>query len=330
MRRRVVLVLLVCLAVLAGACGPAGGPDPAKLTLLGSVGASAGTPGIFGVTLSGGHAYVNTTYGAAVIALNRGSDATVVAELESSPKVFDRALPTALAKGHFFSAHSSRVDIIDVTTPASPRAVGRVTTTGRVVDLEVVGSTLYVADETLGVAAYDLSNPAAPALLAQVSTGGTNAFAANERHVFVALKAGFLETYAVSGASYTKVGSVQFAPGDTVDLDLAGTRLFASGSVYLGLLDVSRPEAPTHVVTAGGPGIVSPGSGQGGSPAGSHYYAARTSGHAEVFDLSNPAEWKRVASLSHAAPHATAYDVAVTATQAALAHDDGLLIFGAP
>ncbi|HMI90704.1 MAG TPA: IPT/TIG domain-containing protein, partial [Polyangiales bacterium] len=81
----------------------------------------------------------------------------------------------------YLAAGSAGIVIVDISNPAQPKVVRRVTDYGTAYDVAIDENTLYVARGTQGILSLDVTNPAAP-----IAAGGLESFAANDIHAVVA------------------------------------------------------------------------------------------------------------------------------------------------
>ena len=83
----------------------------------------------------------------------------------------DLAADVAVSGNHTYVAdYSSGLQIVDVSSPASPAIVGAVDTPGWAIGVAVSGGYAYVGDAASGLQVVDVSNSAAPAIVGGVDT----------------------------------------------------------------------------------------------------------------------------------------------------------------
>ena len=191
-------------------------------------------------------------------------DQLFVADFTSSLQILDVSEPTTPAllasyapagtpfdvavEGNtaYLAMGANQVEIVDVTDPAAPAYVATANL-GAPNALEVRGTTAYVATNSpVGLAIYDLSNPASPALIGSCTTlGGTF----------------------------------------TIDVEVAGDRAFlAQSGQTIQTIDISDPTNPVVVAAFAMNGEVAGGNdGEGLFLAGRHLYAATAGSGLQVF-----------------------------------------------
>jgi hypothetical protein len=169
------------------------------------------------------------TYGLAVqdntVYLGEGTNVTIVdvSDATKPDKLASLSFPSLVWDMHvegslLFVANGNTggVQVVDVSTPASPKVMGNYDTPGVALRVDSVGNRAYVADSIGGMHILDVSTPAAPTLL----------------------------------GSYTDVVQVS-----GVQVDESNDTIAYVSDVSLGLLviDVSTPAAPTLLGTYSGP-----------------------------------------------------------------------------
>ena len=149
--------------------------------------------------------------------------------------------------------------LYDISVPTAPVAQGTLTPgTGDCNDIEVVGSLCYIALGTDGLAIVDVSNPAAPALVSTIATGGT-AFRLEivGDRAYVADFEGQLSIFDISTpATPVLLGAVAPpSPENYTGLGISGSRAFMVGG-HMWAVDISDPSNPTILgsVLGSGPG----------------------------------------------------------------------------
>ncbi len=107
-----------------------------------------------------------------------------------------------------FVGSGASVVLLDVSQPASPVCLSRVSLPDSVQDIVVSGGCAWVAVATGGLYAIDVSNPAAPAIVGHgVTAGAANALAVSGGFAYVAEEAAGVEVFDISApASPVSVG----------------------------------------------------------------------------------------------------------------------------
>ena len=78
----------------------------------------------------------------------------------------------SLGRQAYVADNYSGLQVVDVSTPASPQIIGSVATPGQALSVAVVGTTAYVADGHIGLQVIDVSTPASPQIIGSVDTPG--------------------------------------------------------------------------------------------------------------------------------------------------------------
>jgi hypothetical protein len=172
--------------------------------------------------------------------------------------------------------------VVDISNPASPPTVGVVGTPGRPMDVEVSGSTAYVARLHAGLQVVDVSDPASPALVGSpYMRGSALAVAVSGSYAYVAAGwyRGCLQHESVPAPDGSEPGFLGQRDGVPGTGTRAGLQVFdvsdpafpvRAGCVYV-------PDAPNEPENVAYDVAVS----------GSYAYVAATSG-LHVVDISNP------------------------------------------
>jgi len=173
--------------------------NPAAMTVVGTLVYSTGT--------GGGRCAVNGTGTHLLIGgpeSGADDDKAILVNVTTpaSPAVLGRVTTGATHRGVAFlgsakwalaSRDDHTVKIIDTSTPATPTVIASITTPGTVTTpLAIDGTTLYVGDYGGGglLSAYNVSTPAAPALLGSVAIGsGCEQIAVHDDRAFIGLRA---------------------------------------------------------------------------------------------------------------------------------------------
>jgi len=138
--------------------------DPAHLELLHTL---EGLASPRDLVLDGDHAYVaDNTLGLVVVDLTDPDAPVLIGPVEGSEGLQD----VDAADGHVFgAAGSSGVQIFSAADPAQPELVAEITPGGAIISLSAGNGLLWTANYD-GVAAIDISDPAAPVLVGTEST----------------------------------------------------------------------------------------------------------------------------------------------------------------
>jgi hypothetical protein len=149
--------------------------------------------------------------------------------------------------GYAFSACGARgVQVVDVSAPRAPVAVGQIATSDAR-GIAVRGEYAYVADGESGLRVLDISAPRAPLLIGTRRTAEANAVALGGAYAYVADGARGVKVIDISDPrGLPRVGSVDTT--NARDVALGGRRLFvADGEGGLRIFDASQPASPAAV-----------------------------------------------------------------------------------
>ena len=227
----------------------------------------------------------------------------------------------------YLAADGNRLQIVDVSNPASPTLLSSLVLTGtgtpRATGVAVVGSTAYVTNAYAGFFLVDVSNPAAPSILGSVDTPGVAedvAIAGNLAYVADA-EAGLQVINISNPAAPMIIGSVD-TPAKAFGVSLYGTIAYvADGLSGVQVVDVSNPLAPVivgSIANPGTPGFV--GAAEDLVSVGSLLYVADGYSGLVVIDASNPNSPMIVGSVN---TPGYAWDLRVQGTRAFVADDTG-------
>ena len=195
---------------------------------------------------------------------------------------------------------SSVMNIVDVTNPAAPAAVGSVTLAGQLRSIAVQGNYAYVTSNSNGLYVVDISNPSSPSSSGSVAIVDPRAVVVSGKYAYVFSSNGVsstIKTVDISvSSSPTIVGSV------AVDNDLCTTMSLQRRYLYVtsttnstvSIYDVSTPTSLTRTNTPLNVGIACIGI----RVSGKYAYACNTSGSVAVIDVSNPASPSLVSTFS--------------------------------
>lgn len=104
-----------------------------------------------------------------------------------------------------------------------------------------MGTTLYLADESMGAIAYNISNPTVPVLIGTATTTPALGIAATEQNLYVGTNSG-VEILAISGGAFS---SVTTATGSRMrDLELHDGVIYGTNDTQVVAVDVTNPTAP--------------------------------------------------------------------------------------
>ncbi len=151
----------------------------------------------------------------------------------------------------FVADGAAGLQVIDVTDPTSPQALGFVDTPGdaRGVDATADGSLAVVADGALGIRVIDVSSRTAPQIVGSLDTGDARDVAMGDGFVYVADFSGSLRAVDLADpASPAVSGSTPLSLGGRLhDVVLAGGFTFGADVLFVNgvpIVDVRAPATP--------------------------------------------------------------------------------------
>jgi hypothetical protein len=151
-----------------------------------------------------------------------------------------------------YATGSSGLQVLDISSPASPVRVGLLETpqSGHFAGVAVSGSNTFVADYHLGLHIVDTSDPSAPSIVTSVDTPGTpQAVVVSGSYAYVADGGSGLQVIDASDPASAHIeGSVDL-PGSAYDVAIAGSYACIVTEFPAGLhvVDVSDAAAPELV-----------------------------------------------------------------------------------
>lgn len=211
---------------------------------------------VYGVAVAGGRAYLVGSNALEVVDVTQPSTPTRLGGCEISEGRDVAASGNYVYVATGYSA--GNVQVIDVTDPQHPRAVGNLATPRGLPSLCLAGTRLYAAGGSGGVYIVDVANPIAPALLGSYDTPGfAGGVAAQGQRVYVADgPQGLLILDATNPAQPQPLGSTGAAwRGDSIAVSGSHAWLvdFNKG---LRVLNVGNPAQPAVLGDYDRPGVV--------------------------------------------------------------------------
>ncbi len=185
----------------------------------------------------------------------------------------------------FFNA-GRVLQIMNVTTPALPTALGELQTPGLIQDIALDGNIAYLANWAAGLSLVDVSDPSAPVMLSTLDLPyHANNLAVAGDHVYVAAGSSGLHIVDASDPANPAVVAVFPIDGYCTDVAVVGNLAYVLDRYSdLYVLDVTTPSAPielgSEAVPVNAEALVVDGN--------IAYIAARTSGLV-LIDISVPA-----------------------------------------
>ncbi len=256
------------------------------------------------VTVAGGYAFVAD--GSSGLQIINVTDPTTPGHAGSLAVPASTAAQGIAVSGSVaYFGYGRRLNAIDVSTPAAPRAIGALELDDLTEHLVVVGTTAYVAAAQAGPLVVDVSRPdqlrlvgvvRTPAVVDDVVARGGYAYLASGEgglHVVDVTDrtepnaVGWLDTPGI--ASAVTIAGDHVYLGDRINYLADGTRLPSS----LRVVDISSPTAPREVGVA-----ELPGNARDVAVSGDYAYVADERTGLLVIDVSDPTSPHEVGSLS--------------------------------
>lgn len=204
----------------------------------------------------------------------------------------------AVADGTAYVGVGPTLTVLDVRDPAAPSAIAELHIGGAIRDLHLAGSRLYVANYFKGeLQIVDVAYPFAPALLGSVTLpGNPTSVAVAGGYAYVAAFNGGLQVVDVRDpTSPQRVFESQWALGSTLDVEVADGLVYFTSFGRLVIADITTPDAPqlraVYELIRGGTDVAN---GRGLFIAGDLAYLAVGANGLYLFDVSNPADPRRI------------------------------------
>ena len=152
------------------------------------------------------------------------------------------AKDVTISGSYAYVSSDKLLDIVDISDPYQLRAVAEYPRTG---DILIAGEVLYLAAGADGLAAVDISNPAAPAELDVLDTPGeASGVALSGDYAYVADGGEGLRVVDVSDPGNLREAGSLSLPDRVVDVAVSGGYAYLVGDTF-SVVDVSDPTAPT-------------------------------------------------------------------------------------
>lgn len=193
-----------------------------------------------------------------------------------------------------------RLDIVNISNPASPSYVGQIASLGGTIfDIAIVGNYAYVVTGNGEMKVVNVSNPASPTISATVTTrGSAEGIAISGNYAYVTDNVGLLIFNISNPTSPTLAGSYAYnGDSTTTSVALSGNYAYVADVLYSRLLiiNVSNPASPTlagEYSTNGWPGDV--------TVSGNYVHLMTWAPfQVAILNISNPASVYQVGSYSH-------------------------------
>ncbi len=184
------------------------------------------------------------------------------------------------------SSLSVKLDVIDISSPASPSRLGSVTyPSGWGEDIALYGQYACVAADFGGLQLYDLSDPANPAWVSTfVTKDDTEGVTVSGNYAYVPVGHDGLQIVNISNPFAPALAAQCHTGDDAEDAVVSGKYLYlADGYAGLRVMDISNPRSPTLAGTCD-----TPVDALGVAVSGDYAYIADGGGGLQVIDISNP------------------------------------------
>jgi hypothetical protein len=280
-----------------------------KLDLISAIGGSC-----FGVAIQGNYAFVGEGRNILALDISTPSNPSRIGKLTLPGIVRGIAILNQFA---YVADYEGGVQVVDISTPASPRLAGYYATTNQMwsAAISIYAGRAYVADLTAGLQIFDLSQPTMPALLSSTNIGSCGALVvkASVNGVFAYVSTGgSLCIVDVSNPLLPALrGQTSINNGSVYSLAMNGNYVYAA-ALYgnLEIIDVSNTNAPVDVGHA--PTIVEP---SAVAYSGGYIYAANMLGVNTLYVFSpNGSSLTLLGQTSSSSP-SYGYNLAVSGTK---------------
>ncbi len=153
-------------------------------------------------------------------------------------------------KDNYAYLGGSKLHIIDVSDPASPFFVGNTAVTGSIVyDISVKGNYAYAAIDSSGLDIFNISAPAAPALVKNCQTpGGAHGVYVQGNYAYMADMAKGLQVIDISNLASAYIAGTYGGSISFKSMSISGTHAYlGTSSDGLLIMDISDKTSPTPV-----------------------------------------------------------------------------------
>jgi len=213
----------------------------------------------------------------------------------------------AVAGNYAYVGVGSRLAVLDVSIPSSPREVGSSEPFGAAVrDVKVSDNIAYVAAGGAGLYILDISSPAHPTIMGNYkSSGYTEGVTIEGNYAYVADGPSGLRVVDVTNRAHPVEISSVYKLNYAFDVAIDGSYAYiAAAGAGLLVADVSDPVHPKGIIS-----LELPGNAFGITVSGSMVYIADGWEGLQIVNASNPSQPVKIASL---ATFGWTYDVAVS------------------
>lgn len=188
----------------------------------------------------------NRDYGLAVIDVSDRTSGEVIGALQQ-----EGLSGMALGDGYLFvTSHDGALITYDLSDPIIPAEVARLEGLGNPWEPFLVGSRLYIADNSLGVVVVDVTDPEAPTLVATAeATGGVQDLAINGETLYAAVGGSGVQVFSLEDPDAPQAE-------DLIDLHYSVTSVAVDDNILWAVdmqdvvaIDISSPRAPAVIET---------------------------------------------------------------------------------
>ena len=241
-----------------------------------------------------------STYGSAnVVVQTSGGSATNIngfsygkvlgSKLDYISAVGGSCLGVAIQGNYAYIGEGRNVLALDISNPANPSRIGKVTLPGIVSGIALLNQYAYVADLEGGLQVVDVSTPSAPKLVGYYATTDqlwSAAISIYGGRAYVADETAGLQIFDLSNpVAPALLSSTNLGGGEAVVVKASSSGVFAYFSTgdRLCIVDVSNPQSPA----LRGQTPVNSGSVYSLAMSGNYVYAAALFGNLEIIDITN-------------------------------------------
>jgi hypothetical protein len=162
----------------------------------------------------------------------------------SNPVAFNWALGSVYAvaadEGFAYAGTITGLQVLDVSTPASPAYLGYVSLPTSAGSIALEGHYLYATVGSNGLRVVDVATPASPTIVGTLDTPGeAYQVVASGNTAYVADGAAGFQIVDISVPTAPVIGATVDTPGPAFGVALAGTKLFVADNSYVRAYDVS-------------------------------------------------------------------------------------------
>lgn len=220
--------------------------DVTDITTISEVGRVTAPSEIYGITISGTHAYIaDGDNGIIVIDISNPVSPAISGSYATGNSVLD----VAVSGNYVYAADGNSLVIVDVTIPSSPTLAGTYDTIGFTNSVVISGNYAYVADDSKGIfdgsnglAIVDISAPSSPTLAGTYADVYAYDAAVSGNYAYVADSSG-LTILDISIPSSPTLAGTYSSDGDSNGVAVSGNYVYLADASGLVILDISNPSS---------------------------------------------------------------------------------------